>query len=68
MSGELPAYQQDIRWFHGELSRRGVTKTKEGDGSAFAERVAIKLDGACLPALVNAARLEALEEFLQAKS
>lgn len=64
MSGELPAYQQDIRWFCGELHRRELGKPRDGDCSAFAERVAIKLDGQNLPALVNAARISALNEYL----
>lgn len=68
MSGELPEYIQDIRWFHGELARRGLPKATDGDGSAFAERVAIKLDGNPSHNFLLIARNEALAEFLNSRA
>lgn len=65
MIGELPAYQQDIRWFCGELQRRGLGKPADGECSAFAERVAIKLDGKNEPVMI--ARTETFEEYLKAR-
>lgn len=63
MSGEIPAYQRDNRWFHAELSRRGHCNSKEGDGSAFAERVAIKIETCGMSEAK--AREGALEEYLR---
>lgn len=54
---------QDIRWMHSAVARGGLAKPKDGVGSAFAERVAIKLDGGDSPHAVAKARDEAFREM-----
>lgn len=64
MSGELPAYRQDIRWLCGGFQRRGLGKPAKGPCSAFAERVAIKLEGETDADLVRDARQEAISALV----
>ena len=64
MVSESLAYA-DIKWLHAQIKHHGLNKPKEGQGSAFAERVAIKLDGDTDSKKMQQARLEAFEEMFK---
>jgi hypothetical protein len=55
---------KDIRAFHAMVKSHGLPKPIEGEGSAFSERVAIKLDGESSYEMVEKARQEALNEYI----
>ena len=55
---------KDIRAFHAMVNAHGMPKPIEGDGSAFSERVSIKLEGESSYEAVENARQEAFEEYI----
>jgi hypothetical protein len=61
---EPSSLTKDIRAFYAMVKSHGLQKPIEGDGSAFAERVAIKLEGEYIYELVEKARQEAFEEYI----
>ena len=58
-------YKRDIRWFHRELKKYDLPAVQEGESSAFAERVAILLEGRDDFELELWARKEALNEYIR---
>ena len=64
MSEEISRHMKDMRWFHSERKRRGLLEAAPGEGSEFAERVAIKLEGNIDLPRVICARCESLNEMI----
>lgn len=67
MKGDDTNAMTDIRWMYAAVAHARLAKPPEGTGSAFAERVAIKLDGKTAYELVETARGEAFAEMFGRK-